>query len=138
MPRIMKALKLALVLLSVFFVIAGVLWCPYGSGVVPTWRIQIVDSDGHPVAGIRVNQEWLDPIDDGITSVDTRQTDTQGFVVFPKRSPHNRLALGSPRYRPGSHIFMCGHEQFGQAFWEEKDLEMVGTVELKRGPCPFG
>jgi hypothetical protein len=134
----MKALKLLLVLLSVIFLIAGVLWYPYGSRVVPTWRIQIVDADGHPVAGIRVNQEWLDPIDDGITSVDTRQTDTRGFVVFPKRSLHNRLALGNPRYRPGAHIFMCGHEQFGQAFWEEKDLEMVGTVELKRGPCPFG
>jgi hypothetical protein len=138
MLRIMKALKLLLVLLSVIFVIAGVLWYPYGSGVVPTWRIQIIDADGHPMAGIRVNQEWLDPIDDGITSVDTRQTDMQGFVVFPKRSLHNRLALGNPRYRPGAHIFMCGHEQFGQAFWEEKDLEMVGTVELKRGPCPFG
>jgi hypothetical protein len=56
MLRIMKALKLALVLLSVIFVIAGVLWYPYGSGVVPTWRIQIVDADGHPMAGIRVNQ----------------------------------------------------------------------------------
>ena len=138
MPKITKILKLTLSALAVIFLIAGVLWYPYRSGVVPTWRIQIVDADGHPVAGIRVNREWLDPIDDGITSVDTQQTDTQGFVVFPKRSLHNRLALGNLRYRPGAHIFLCGHEQFGQAFWEEKDLEMVDTVKLKRGPGPFG
>jgi len=138
MARIRKALKLSLMLLVVIFLIAGVLWYPYGSGSVPEWRIHVVDTDGHPVAGIRANEEWFDPIDEGITSVDTQRTDTQGFVVFPKRSLHNRLALGTPRYRPGAHIFMCGHEQFGQAFWEEKDLMMVGRVELKRGPCPFG
>jgi hypothetical protein len=132
-----KALKLALMLLAVIFLIAGVLWCPYRSGAVPEWRIQIVDTDGHPVAGVRAHEEWLEPFDEGITRVDTRQTDPRGFVMFPRRSLHNRLAFGSPSYPPAAHIFVCGQDQFGQAFWEEKDGEMVSKVELKRGPCPF-
>jgi hypothetical protein len=65
MPRITKALKVALILLAMAFLFAGVLWYPYRSGDVPEWKIQIVDTDGRPVAGIRANQEWLDPIEDG-------------------------------------------------------------------------
>ena len=137
MPRINKILKLALLLLLAILVIAGVLWFPYKSGAVPEWKIQIVDTDGHPVGGIRANQEWLDPIEDGRTNVDTRQTNTQGFVVFPRRALHNRLAFWNPPYQPSSHVYLCGDGQYGQAFWEEKDREMVSKLKLRKGPCPF-
>lgn len=63
-----------------------------------------MDVDGHPVIGMQVEQEWLDPIDDGFTFEDSRQTDTQGFVVFPRRPLRNRLAFGRPPYQPSAHI----------------------------------
>ena len=138
MPRITKTLKLALLLLSAIIVFAGVLWFPYRSGAVPEWRIQIIDTDGHPVAGIRANQEWLDPIEEGKTMVDTQQTDTQGFVVFSRRTLHNRLAFGDPPYQPSAHVYVCGEGLYGQAFWDAKDREMVTRLELKKGACPFG
>ena len=137
MPKITKILKHALLILLVIFVIAGVLWFPYKSGQVPEWKIQIVDTDGHPVVGIRANEEWMEPADEGITSVDTRQTDKQGFLVFPRRQLHNRLAFGLPPTQPAAHVYMCGEGQYGQAFWETKDREMVTKLELKKGPCPY-
>ena len=138
MPKIIKILKRAFLILLVIFVIAGVLWLPYKSGAVPEWRIQIVGTDGHPVEGIDVNEEWLDPIEDGRTSVDIRQTDTQGFVAFPERPLHNRLAFGNSPYQPSAHIYMCRQGQYGQAFWDAKDNVMATSVELKKGVCPFG
>jgi len=137
-PRVRKTLKIALTSLSLIILIACVLWYPYKSGAVPEWRIQIIDVEGHPVVGMQVEQEWLDPIDDGITFADSRQTDTQGFVVFPRRPLHNRLAFGRPPFQPSAHIYMCGQGQYGQAFWDAKDKVMVARVELKKGACPFG
>ena len=138
MPRIRKTLKIALMSLLLIILIACVLWYPYKSGAVPEWRIQIIDVDGHPVIGMQVEQEWLDPIDGGITSEDSRQTDTQGFVMFPRRPLHNRLAFGRPLYQPSAHIYMCGRGQYGQASWDAKDNVMATRVELKKGACPFG
>ena len=137
MPRITRTLKLALTLLSVIFLIAGVLWYPYKSGAVPEWRIQIVDTEGHPLVGIRANEEWLEPAEEGITSVDTRQTDTHGLLVFLRPQLHNRIAFGLPPNHPAAHVYVCGEGQYGQAFWDAKDPEMVTRLELKKGPCPF-
>ena len=137
MPKITKVWKLALIVLVVMFLIAGVLWYPYKSGVVPEWRIQVTDADGHPVVGISANEEWLDPLEEGMTPVDIRETDAQGFVVFPRKQLRSRLAFGPPPYRPSAHVYMCGQGQYGQAFWEAKDREMVTKLELKKGSCPY-
>lgn len=137
MRRIRKTLRFLLASLSAIFLVGGVLWYPYKSGAVPEWRIQIIDVDGHPVIGMQVEQEWLDPIDDGFTFEDSRQTDTQGFVVFPRRPLRNRLAFGRPPYQPSAHIYMCGQGQYGQTAWGEKNREMVTRLELKKGPCPY-
>jgi hypothetical protein len=138
MPRIRKTLKIAVTSLLVIILIAGVLWYPYKSGTVPEWRIQVIDFEGRPVVGMQVEQEWLDPIDDGMTFEESSQTDTQGFVVFPRRPLHNRLAFGRPPYQPSAHIYMCGQGQYGQASWDAKHNVMVTRVELKKGACPFG
>jgi hypothetical protein len=137
MPRITKILKLVLRVLAVIFLIVGVLWYPYKSGAVPEWRIQVIDTEGHPVAGIHAIEEWVDPLEEGMTPLDIRETDTQGFVVFPRRQLHSRLAFGPPQYQPAGHVYMCGEGQYGQAFWDAKDREMVTKLELKKGPCPY-
>lgn len=137
MLKITKVLKPTLIVLAMILLIAGVLWYPYKSGVVPEWRIQIIDTDGHPVVGIRADEEWLDPIEEGMTLEDTQQTDTQGVVVFPRRLLYNRLVLGPPHYQPSAHVSMCSQGLYGQAFWEAKDREMVTKLELKKGPCPY-
>lgn len=137
MPKITKVLKLALIVLAVILLIAGVLWYPYKSGAVPEWRIQVTDADGRPVVGISANEEWIDPLDEGITPVDIRETDAQGFVVFPRRQLRSRLAFGPPTYQPSAHVYMCGQGLHGQAFWDAKDHEMVAKLELTKGPCPY-
>jgi hypothetical protein len=138
MPRTRKTLRIALTSLLVIILIAGVLWYPYKWGAVPEWRIQVIDFEGRPVVGMQVEQEWLDPLDEGITPLDIRRTDTQGFVVFPRRQLRSRLAFGSPAHQPSAHVYMCGEGQYGQAFWDAKDRVMVTRVELTKGACPFG
>lgn len=126
---------LAIVLI---LLIAGGLWYPYRSGVVPEWRIQVLDADGHPAVGINANEEWLDPLEEGITPLDIRRTDPQGFVVFPRRQLRSRLVFGSPAQQPSAHVYMCGEGQYGQAFWDPKEGVMAIKVELRKGACPFG
>ncbi len=138
MVRITRALKLALIPLIVIFLILGVLWYPYRQGVVPEWRIQVLDADEHPGVGINADEEWLDPLDEGITQLDIRRTDAQGFVVFPRRQLRSRLAFRSPAHQPSAHVYMCGEGQYGQAFWDAKDPVMVTRVELTKGAYPFG
>jgi len=129
--------KLALVSAGALLLIFAVLWYPYESGVVPEWKIQVIDSGGHPLIGGQANQEWLDPIEDGITSADARQTDSAGFVVFPKRVLHNRLVLGTPTFPPAARVTVCGKDEFGDVEWEAQNQKIVTQLELKRGPCPY-
>jgi hypothetical protein len=133
-----KTFKFALLSIALIFLIASVLWYPYKSGVVPEWRIQVIDAGGHPVVGISVIEEWLDPLEEGMTPLEIRETDTQGFVVFPGRPLHNRLAFGLPPNQPAAHVYMCGEGQYGQAFWDAKDRELITKLELKKSACPFG
>jgi len=89
------------------------------------------------MVGAQVEQQWNDPINDGITSEDSENTDSNGFVVFPKHLLRNRLALGLPRSRPAALITVCTADQYGDAVWDEKDRQMVARLQLKKGPCPY-
>ena len=101
MNRIVKIALLAVITMLVLGIVG---WYPYRPGVVPAWRIQVVDSAGHAVAGVMVQQEWLDPVDEG---TDQRKTDAAGFVAFPERPLRNRLVLGFPVNPPSARIFVC-------------------------------
>jgi hypothetical protein len=74
-----RALLLALIIL--FLV-------PYPTTVVPEWRVRVVDEAGRPYAGMGVSQGWqhysLEL--EGGGNYETRRTDGDGYVTFPKRT----------------------------------------------------
>ena len=92
--------------LGLIFSVVAVLLYPYESGAIPEWRIQVIDSKGHPVANVTAHQEWLDPIEEGSTLADGKSTDSLGVVAFPKRVLHSRLIFGLARDVPSAHIFV--------------------------------
>jgi hypothetical protein len=82
---ISRNLKIAMMLVGLTLGVVYALWYPYESGTVPEWKLQVVDPNGKPVVGAQVNQEWINPIEDGMVSADSRTTDASGVVLFPKR-----------------------------------------------------
>jgi hypothetical protein len=136
-------LKIALLVFSAILLIAVVLLYPYNAGNIPEWKLRIVDQTGKPVVGAQVEQEWLDPIREGQTMVESRNSDADGWVLFPKRPIHNQLANGFLRSGPSAHIYMCWQDKsdqvwHGQLFYEGKSSELVRQLVLVKGPvCPF-
>jgi len=104
---------------------------------VPEWKLQVVDQNGRPAVGAQVNQEWIDPIDDGIVSGDSRTTDSNGFVFFPKRVLHNRFALGIAHSFPSSRLLVCWQDQFGDFYWDGQPSHLAAKLFLKKGICPY-
>ena len=137
MVKLSRKLRIALLPIAALLVMVAVLWYPYGAGRVPQWKLQVVDSNARPVIGAQVVEQWTDPIDDGITSVDSRTTDANGFVVFQRHPLRNRLALGTPRFKPAALITVCTADQYGDVVWEEKDGCTPAELQLKKGPCPY-
>lgn len=138
-----RKLRIALLAFGAILLIALVLFCPYNAGSVPEWKLQVVDQTGKPLAGAQVEQEWLDPISEGQTMVESRNTDADGWVLFPKRPIHNQLASGSLKFKPSAHIYMCWQDQsgqvlYGQLFYEGERSELADHLVLAKGTgCPF-
>jgi hypothetical protein len=45
-------------------IVAGaMLFYPYRTRGIPEWWLQVLDSNGKPLAGVLVSEDWLDPID---------------------------------------------------------------------------
>ena len=97
-----------------------------------------MDSQGKPVAGVKAHQEWLDPIHDGVTFADSRDTNSLGFVEFPRRVLRNRLALGFSTNGPSAHIFVCWGDEFGDVFFDKHHPQMDSLMRLRKGSCPYG
>lgn len=128
-----------------------VLVCPYETTAVPEWKIRVVSSRGDPLPCVEVHEEWINPIEDGIISVEGKTTDTEGWVLFPHRQTHTRLAIrmtdyltrGSSlprgkRYLPSAHAFVCWQDQTGELDWEPWDKTLGHLLVLHRGSCPYG
>jgi hypothetical protein len=132
-----KKLKVVILLAGFVLVVAFALWYPYDSGVVPQWKLLVVDPSGNPVAGAQVNQEWINPIEDGMVRSDSRTTDDRGVVVFPKRILHNRLALGTAKSVPSCRLFACWQDEFGDIDWDGNPSHLNAKLVLKKGACPY-
>jgi hypothetical protein len=83
-------------------------------------------------------QEWINPIDEGMVNGDSRTTDADGFVLFPKRVLRNRLAFGKVHSAPSSRVFVCWQDQFGDFDWDGKPEHLAPRLVLNRGICPYG
>lgn len=137
MPKLPRKLKVVLLPIGLLLLIAGVLWLPYKVGVIPEWKLQIVDSDGHPVVGAQVVEEWNNPIEEGITFAEVQKTGANGFVVLPEHRLTNRLAFGVPRFTPSALIMVCTEDQYGDVIWDKKNGPIPSRLELKKGHCPY-
>jgi hypothetical protein len=65
------------------------------------------------------------------------KTDSSGFVVFPTRVLHNRLALPTPN-APQAHIFLCLQAEYGDALFDKQNPKMASELRLRKGYCPYG
>jgi hypothetical protein len=132
--------RLRLTLLSIFVVlILGVaLWFPYQTRGIPEWRLTILDKNGNALVGAPVNQEWINPIEDGIVNTDNQHTDSRGVVTFPHRALRNRLALGFAPAKPSVRVLVCWQDQYGDIDWDGVSPEPPKTLTLKVGSCPYG
>lgn len=132
-----------MLVLGAVLLIALVLFYPYIAESIPEWRVRIVDQTGKPIVGAQVEEEWFDPVDEGPAMLESRNTGLDGWVLFPKRPIHNRLANGSLKFKPSAHIYMCwqdpsGQVLYGQSFYEGNRSELAGQLVATKGPvCPF-
>jgi hypothetical protein len=69
---------IACVLLALFLI-------PFPTGVVPEWKLRVLDRDGNPISGERVRETWQHYSLEGDGHEDERLTDQNGYVVFPAR-----------------------------------------------------
>jgi hypothetical protein len=130
-------IKTVLSIIAVWSSAIVTLWCPYRTAGVPEWKLQVIDVSGTPLAHVTVNQEWLNPIEDGIVGADSRNTDASGTATFPARVLHNRLALGFARSKPSARIFVCWQNQYGDVDWDGLPGDLPKLLNLKSGPCPY-
>jgi hypothetical protein len=133
-----KKLRIAMLLVGLALCTVFALWYPYELGAVPEWKLQVVDPSGNPVVGAQITQEWINPIEDGMISSDSRTTDVSGVVLFPKRVLHNRLALGTAQSAPSSRLFVCWRDEFGDLDWDGNPSHLFLKLVLKKGACPYG
>ena len=133
-----RKLKFGLICLVGIVLVVAVLWCPYQSGSIPDWRVQVIDASGQPVVNVRVHEEWLDPIDEGVTYGDDQFTDKSGVADFPPRKLHNRLAFSWVKTHPSAHIFVCWNDQYGDVFWDVTHPNLAKQLLLRRAPCGYG
>ena len=133
-----RALKVLSFVVSLILVVAVVVLLPYRARRVPAWRVQVVDEHERPVPGFQANEEWMDPLEDGVIRSDSRNTDANGWVVFPIRRTHNRLAFRVFGRTPSAHIFVCWQEKAGDVFWEENYQRLTPRLVLSKKSCPYG
>jgi len=118
--------------------LAALLWFPYSSRSIPEWRLTVVDSSGHVVSDVQATEEWLNPIEDGLTSSDSRKTNANGEVIFPRRPLNNRLLFGNFKKHPSAHVFVCWKDEFGDVFWDEANPTLSPRLVLRKADCAYG
>jgi len=134
MQRVKKILSVVAGLTSLTGIVA---FTPYSIQGVPEWKLQILDTNGQPAAGVDVQQEWIDPDSEGEgTPTDTQTSDSKGFVVFREHRLRNRLASGKPS-TASAHVYVCWKDQHGQLYWSRPN-PLPAVLKLEMGPaCPY-
>jgi hypothetical protein len=135
-PVTKRILKIGLGTLLIAVTVVAVLLYPYEISGVPEWRLQILDSGGSAMAGVPVNEGWLDPVDEGNASLDQRETDATGTVSFPRRVLHNRIELGFRGVKAHARIQVCAKDEFGALYWDGS-APLPKTLKLQTGSCPY-
>jgi hypothetical protein len=69
----------------------GLLFYPFESTVTDAWLITATNTDGHPVAGCRIEQHWEWRVV-GLKDLAVETTDVAGHASFPRRTVRASLA----------------------------------------------
>ena len=64
---------------------------PFKVTVTHLWTITAVNSDGHPIAGCRIEQQW-EWRAIGVSNSDVKVTDRTGHAIFPPRTVRASVA----------------------------------------------
>lgn len=118
--------------------LVSLLWFPYSYSSIPEWKVTVVDSTGHPLPGVQATEEWLNPIEVGVTSSDSRKTNANGEVAFPMRTLKNRLLFGNFKKHLSAHVFVCWKDEFGDVFLDEDSPNLSRRLVLHKAGCGYG
>ena len=126
-------------------VLLAAVFYPHSTAAIPEWRIQVVDENGKPLAGVVVHQEWNDLEAEGVTSTDAKTTDADGWVVLPSRGIRESVALQiqdflaarskGRRSLISTHAFVCWQGQTGEIRWDDLRSEPVHRLEVRKAGC---
>lgn len=81
----MLATRRARALAAISIAAAVLLLYPFKISVTGIWMITALNSDGHPIAGCRIEQQW-EWRAIGVTHSDAVTTDVSGQAIFPRRT----------------------------------------------------
>jgi hypothetical protein len=74
---------------AVIIILAAVLFIPFPTVVVPTWKVRSVDTAGNSCANQRVDTSWghytINVLGNAF-NYESKQTDSDGYVEFPTRT----------------------------------------------------
>ena len=145
-PELKRLIWIALAAMLVL----GALLYPFELHVVPTWSVQVVDENEHPMPGIHVQQEWGQFGLDEMIWTETRVTGADGRVQFPERlvkAPLGPRALkyfltsgiqpadDQNRQVPSSHLFVCQQGKTGELLWERGEGQPPERLLVHKGFC---
>jgi hypothetical protein len=115
--------------LEVFAVLLTLAACiPFPSVTVPEWRVQFVDRKGRPFTGLKVEQTWQNYSTETSDHKESRRTDAQGYVSFPKRTNWAPLAIRI--LGPVASFFFGGwwEAAYGPSTWIIPSCNVLGSA----------
>jgi hypothetical protein len=65
-------------------VAVALLFVPFPTELIPEWKVRVVDEQNRPLRKVNVEQSWTN-YTFGDSGFDNKDTDENGFVVFPPR-----------------------------------------------------
>jgi hypothetical protein len=126
---------------AIVILLVVILVYPYESNGLPEWRFRVVDEKGLPVAGVQVFQEWQYRLDEGQTFIDSKSTDKEGMVIFPKRTIRGTLVwrtLSSSVLRAdgwSTRAYVCAEKQRGDESWDGPTQRPASQMVLHPSSC---
>jgi hypothetical protein len=108
--------------------IAIILLFPYATTIAPEWKIRVVDETGKPYVRVRVQEFW-DHYSYDVSGYEERDTDENGYVVFPRRTFIAPLLYRGLRSM-WAHVLTAAHGSLGihvmvRAVTPERSSELI-------------
>lgn len=80
-------------LVGALICVSIILLFPWRSQIAPSWKIQVVDEQGHPIKNLAVSQNWVNPNFRMLWFEEDFRSDEEGFITLPERSAWGNVLL---------------------------------------------